>query len=117
MKYVGAILLAVLGYAAFDPAARTVFMSQSTGWMVFEYICLHITVAAFVGMEFYSRMTANLTLRQDDDGGYWAGGCALGLLWPVTMPFYYFGRYVFLPIVKGLFNGMGAWVTKRKERF
>ncbi len=117
MKFVIGILLAGIGYAAFyavfDPTVRSVVMSQPTYMIIFEYICAHITIAAFVGMEFYAGMTAKMPEKDWDDCGPVA--FALGVLWPVSLPGYYIGRYVVCKSIVALDRHMTAWMAKRRE--
>jgi len=115
MKFAIAFLMAGIGYAAFNPIVRDIFMSQSTGRMIFEYVCFHLAVGAFVMMEFYAGMTANVQKKDYDD--YCVGSFLLGLLWPVTVPVYYSVRYVIWPTLLFTENRMTSWVSKRREAF
>lgn len=115
MKFVIGLLLAGIGYTAFDPTARAVMLSQTTGLIIGEYICVHIVIAAFVMMEFYAGMTANIPKKDWDEWG--PGAFFLGALWPVTLPCYYIGRYVLIPMTCGAEHSMTSWTAKRREAY
>ncbi len=113
MKFAIGILLAGIGYAAFDPTARSVVMSQPTNLIIFEYICAHVIIAAFVGMEFYAGVTADLPKKQWSE--FCVGSLFLGVFWPATVPCYYVGRYVVGTTLIALGHHMTAWTAKRRE--
>ncbi len=115
MKFVIGLLLAGIGYVTFDPTARAVVMSQTTGWIIGEYICAHVLIAVFVGMEFYAAMTVNMKAKDRSQAGLDGAAFFLGVLWPITVPGYYVGRYVVVASCEALARGMTSWTTKRRE--